>query len=150
MLLLAKCLYLIAGSCAVYVALAPYFNRWHSSPSFFTLAYWVSAIFLFIAATLAPSKQSNALALIGSAFLTTRLAYGLTRFVECKLGLIHHCMSTVTFPPAEFDRVNKIMKTFIPVTLLISSLASLAISALRLRNRSDSPPITESSGLDAD
>jgi hypothetical protein len=87
--------------------------------------------------------------LIGSAFLTTRLAYALTRVVACKLGLVHPSMHAVTFPPTGFDRVNQLMKIPVAITLLISSFASLVISAvstIRMRNRTDSLPLSKSSG----
>src|SRR5258706_11218125 len=72
----------------VYVALAPYFSSWHGSPSLFTLAYWICACLLFIATALPLSENSATLALIGSAVLSIRLAFRLTRTVACKLGVI--------------------------------------------------------------
>jgi hypothetical protein len=149
MLALSRFFYLIAGSCAVYVALAPFFSSWHGSPSLFTLGYWICACLLFVAATLPMSKNSATLALIGSAFLSIRLAFKLTRTVACKLGLIHASPHSVAFPPAAFDRVHHALKMPVAITLLISSLASLVISAVimgRLRERTDSLPLSESSG----
>jgi hypothetical protein len=133
MLALSRFFYLIAGSCAVYVALAPFFSSWHGSPSLFTLAYWICAIFLFIAATLTPSKYSATLAFIGSAYLTMRLGFRLTRCVARKLGFIHASAHAVAFPPTAFDRVHHTLKMPIAITLLISSLASLVISLLIMR-----------------
>lgn len=148
MLALSRFFYLIAGSCALYVSLAPYFSSWHGSPSLFSLAYWVCAILLLIAATLPPSKNSIALGLIGGMFLSTRFAYVLTRVAACKLGLIHASRHAVTFPGTAFDRVNHIMKIPVAVTLLISSLGSAVISAIiitrGLRDGRTSSPITES------
>jgi hypothetical protein len=149
MLALSRFFYLIAGTCALYVSLAPFFSSWHGSPSLFTLAYWVCAILLLTAATLKPNKNSAALAFIGSAYLSMRLAFRLTRCVARKLGLIHASAHAVAFPPSGFDRVHHALKMPIAITLLIFSLASLVISAVimwRLRERTDSLPLSESSG----
>jgi uncharacterized membrane protein len=132
MLALSRFFYVVAGSCALYVSLAPFFSSWHGSPSFFSLAYWICAILLFAAAILPPSKNSATLALISSAFLSTRLGFRLTRSVACKLGLIHASAHSVAFPPTAFDRVNHIMKMPVAITLLISALASLVISVVVL------------------
>jgi hypothetical protein len=93
--------------------------------------YWICAG-LLIAATVTPSKHSAAVAFIGSAYLTVRLGFTLTRCVARKLGLIHASAHSVAFPPTGFDRVNHILKVPIAITLLISSLASLVISAVIL------------------
>lgn len=144
MLALSRFFYLIAGSCAIYVALAPFFSSWHGSPSLFSVAFWICGVFLLIAATVRPSKKSATVALIGSTFLSMRLSLRLIGCVARKLGLIHASTHAVAFPPTAFDRVNHILKMPIAITLLISSLASLVLSALRLRNRSGSPPLNES------
>jgi hypothetical protein len=126
---LSRFVYLIVGSCALYISLAPYFSRWHGSPSFVTLGYWVCATLLLIAATL-PRKYSNALGLIGSAFATTLLTYGIARFEDN--GQLGACQ------PKTFDRINGIVSKPVLFLFLFSSLASLVISALitvRLRNR---------------
>jgi hypothetical protein len=130
MLALSRFFYTIAGTCAVYVALAPFFSSWHGSPSLSTLAYWICACLLFIAATLPPSKNSATLAMISSAYLTMRLGFRLTRCVARKLGLIHASAHSVAFPPTAFDRVNHILKMPVAITLLIASLASLVISGV--------------------
>ena len=146
MFALSRFSYTIAGTCALYVALAPFFSSWHGSPSLFTLAYWMCAIFLFIAATLQPSKNSATLAFIGSAYLTMWLGFRLTRCVARKLGLIHASAHSVAFPPTAFDRVNHLLKMPIAITLLIASLGSLVLSVVimwRSRNRMGSPAITE-------
>jgi hypothetical protein len=133
MLALWRFFYLIAGSCACYVALAPYFSSWHGSPSFFTLTYWICGVLLLIAATLKPSTNSASLAFIGSAYLSVRLTIRLTRCVARKLGLIHASAHSVTFPPTGFDRVHHLLKMPVAITLLIASLASLVISVLIMR-----------------
>jgi len=140
MLALSRFVYLIVGSCALYISLAPYFGRWHGSPSFVTLGYWVCAVLLLIAATL-PRKYSNALGLIGSGFATTLLTYGIARFEDNgRLG---------AYQPNTFDRINGTVSKPVMLLFLFSSLASLVISALitvRLRNRPGSASFTESSG----
>jgi hypothetical protein len=133
MLALSRFFYTIAGTCALYVSLAPFFSSWHGSPSLFTLAYWMCATFLFIAATLPPNRNSATFAFISSAYLSMRLGFRLTRCVARKLGLIHASAHSVAFPPTAFDRVNHVLKMPIAITLLISSLASLVISLLIMR-----------------
>src|SRR5260221_8613115 len=133
MLALSRFFYAIAGTCALYVALAPYFSSWHGSPSLFTLAYWICACLLFIAAALPLSENSATLALIGSAVLSIRLAFRLTRTVACRLGVIHASPHSVAFPPTAFDRVHHTLKMPVAITLLISSLASFVISAVIIR-----------------
>jgi hypothetical protein len=133
MVTLSRFFYTIAGTCALYVALAPYFSSWHGSPSLLTLAYWMCAIFLFIATTLPPSKNSATLAFLSSAYLSMRLGFRLTRCVARKLGLIHPSAHSVAFPPTGFDRAHHVLKMPIAITLLISSLASLVISAVIMR-----------------
>ncbi|MCU1242677.1 MAG: hypothetical protein JWO71_3403 [Candidatus Acidoferrum typicum] len=149
MLALSRFFYVVAGSCALYVSLAPFFSSWRGSPSLFSLAYWICAVLLLIAATLRPSENSATLGVMGSSFLTMRLGFRLTRSVACKLGLIHASARAIGFPPKGFDRVNHIMKMPVAITLLISSFASLLISAVilwRLRNHTSSPRLAESSG----
>jgi hypothetical protein len=133
MLALSRFFYVVAGSCALYVSVAPYFSSWHGSPSLFTLAYWICAILLLIAATLPPSKHSVTLGLISSAYLSMRLSFRLTRCVARKLGLIHASAHAVAFPPTAFDRVHHTLKMPIAITLLIASLASLVISVVIMR-----------------
>jgi hypothetical protein len=133
MFALSRFFYVVAGSCALYVSVAPYFSSWHGSPSLFTLAYWICAILLLIAATLPPSKHSVTLGLISSAYLSMRLSFRLTRCVARKLGLIHASAHAVAFPPTAFDRVHHTLKMPIAITLLIASLASLVISVVIMR-----------------
>jgi hypothetical protein len=133
MFALSRFFYVVAGTCALYVSLAPYFSSWHGSPSLFSLAYWICAILLLIAAILPPGKHSATLALISSAFLSTRLGFRLTRSVACKLGLIHASAHAVAFPPTAFDRVHHTLKMPIAIMLLIASLASLVISVVIMR-----------------
>src|SRR5260370_40847281 len=106
MLALARFFYLIAGSCALYVSLAPYFSSWHGSPSLFSLAYWICAILLLIAAILPPGKHSATLALISSAFLSTRLGFGLMGPVPSNLGLSNAPPHAVASRPPAFSLVH--------------------------------------------
>jgi hypothetical protein len=87
----------------------------------------------FVAAILPLNNNSATLALIGSAFLSIRLAFRLTRTVACKLGLIHASPHSVAFPPTAFDRVHHTLKMPVAIALLISSLASFVISAVIMR-----------------
>jgi hypothetical protein len=138
MLVLSRLLYLIVGSGALYISLAPYFTRWHGSPSFLTLGYWVCAVFLLIAAILPLGKHSNVLGLFGSAFLTTLLACGIARLAAFRLHRINGKGQLGAYPSNPFDRVNQIASKPILILFLISSLASLVISVLntwRLQNR---------------
>jgi hypothetical protein len=124
MFALSRFVYLIVGSCALYISVAAYFSRWHGSPSFVTLGYWLCAVFLLLAATL-PTKDGNGLGLIGSAFVTALLSYGIARF-EGK-GQV------AAYQPNPFDRVNQMVSKPILLILLISSVASLVISTVITR-----------------
>ena len=99
-------------------------TRWLGSASFVTLGYWFWAVFLLLAATL-PTKDGNGLGLIGSAFVTALLSYGIARF-ESK-GQLR------AYQPNPFGRVNQMVSKPILLMLLISSVASLVISGLIAR-----------------
>jgi hypothetical protein len=124
MFALSRFVYLIVGSCALYISVAAYFSRWHGSPSFVTLGYWLCAVFLLLAVIL-PTKYGNGLGLMGSAFVTALLSYGIARF-EGK-GQVGAYQSN------PFDRVNQMVSKPILLMVLVSSLASLVVSAVITR-----------------
>jgi hypothetical protein len=69
---------------------------------------------------------------------TVLLCYETVRLVELKLGHLHGVGRGVEFQPTMFDRVSRIVNKPILLLFLLSSVASLLISALitlRLRNR---------------
>jgi hypothetical protein len=145
-LALSRCFYAVAGSCALYISIAAYFSRWHGSPSLVTLGYWLCAVFLLLAAIL-PTKYGNGLGLMGSAFVTALLACGIARLMAFRSDYINGTGRLGAYQPNPFDRVNQMVSKPISILFLISSLASLLISVLlmfRLRNRTGSPPLTES------
>jgi hypothetical protein len=119
-------IYLVAGLCSLYLSVAPLLSRWHGPVSFFTLGFWIGAGLLLIAAIIPPGEGSNIgtrLALIGSMMTTALLFFGTASFVAFKLGYIHGKVQG-------FDYSKPVL-----ITLLISSLAALLISALTMRSR---------------
>ncbi len=128
------------------------------------VALWIGTALLLLAALL-PTKYSNidlairdtyrvvstptVLALLGSTATTALLFYGVARFVAFRLGYVHGMFRVAAYHPNAFDRVNQILTKPILLLFLISSVASLLISALitfRLRNRMGSSPRTKSTG----
>ena len=81
-------------------------------------------------AVLPSTRTTNVTALIGSTLTTVLLVYGIARFVAFRLGYIHGKGQLGMYQPNAFDRVNQIMSLPILLILVISSLASLFISAL--------------------
>ena len=68
---------------------------------------------------------------------TILLCYEIVRLVELKLGLLRGVARGVEFQPTMFDRINQIVSKPVLLLFLLSSVASLLISALitlRLRN----------------
>jgi hypothetical protein len=138
--------YLIAALCGLYLSVAPLVSRWHGPVSFFTVCCWIGAVFLLLAATIPPGKANNILitrlAMFGSTLTTVVLLYGIARFLAFRLGYIHGKEQLGVYQPNALDRLNAIVSRPILFLFLISSLASLVISAvitLHLRNRSGSP-----------
>jgi len=87
-------------------------------------------VLLLTAAVLPSTRTTNVTALIGSTLTTVLLVYGIARFVAFRLGYIHGKGQLGMYQPNAFDRVNQIMSLPILLILVISSLASLFISAL--------------------
>jgi hypothetical protein len=142
-------IYLVAGLCGLYLSVAAFLTSIHSPITFFMTARWIGTVLLLIAAVLPPTRTTNIIALVGSTITTVLLVYLQVRLVQLKLGLLHGTGRVVAFQPTMFDRVNRIVTKPILLLFLISSLASLVISALitlRLRNRNGSSPLTESAG----
>ena len=160
----AKFVYLVAALCGLYGSVAPFLSNTHSPITFFRVALWIGTALLLLAALL-PTKYSNidlairdtyrvvstptVLALLGSTATTALLFYGVARFVAFRLGYVHGMFRVAAYHPNAFDRVNQILTKPILLLFLISSVASLLVSAVitfRLRNRTASPPLTEGSG----
>jgi hypothetical protein len=115
---------------------------------------WIGTVLLVVAAIF-PSESnlrfaitprrfvngSTVFGIFGSTVTTALLLYGITRFVAFRLGYIHGNIRIGTYQPNAFDRVDEIVSKPILLLLLVSSVASLLISALiMLRNRSSSAP----------
>lgn len=146
LLISPRFVYLVAGLCSLYLSVAPLVSRWHGPISFFTLCFWIGAAFLLLAATIPPGELNDIvitrLALFGSTVTTVLLLYGIARPLAFRLGYVHGKGQLGVYQPNAFDRVNQIVSRPIWFLFLISSLASLVISAvitLRLRNRNGSP-----------
>ncbi len=138
--------YLIAGLCSFYMALVPLLSGGHASTLF--IGFWIGAALLLMAAIFPRSSKysidstirdsyrvvspANVFALFGSTVTTVLLLYGITRFVAFRLGYTHGKVQIGAYQPNAFDRVNQMLTTPVLVTLLISSVASLLISALIL------------------
>jgi len=127
---------------------------------------WVGTVLLLIAVVLPSRNKYSSLdltirdsyrvvgtaavfAFLGSTLTTVLLLYGVARFVAFRLGYVHGMFRVAAYHPNAFDRVNQIVTKPIWFLFLISSVASLLVSALitfRLRNRMGSSPLTEGSG----
>jgi hypothetical protein len=100
---------------------------------------WIGTVLLLIAAILPSTRTTNVTALVGSTVTAILLTYGITRFVAFRLGYIHGKAQLGMYQPNVFDRLNAIVSRPILILFLISSLASLVISAVimwRLRTQS--------------
>jgi membrane-anchored protein YejM (alkaline phosphatase superfamily) len=92
---------------------------------------WIGTALLLIAAILPSTRTTNIVALVGSTVSTILLLYEIARFVAFRLGYIHGTGQLVAYhQPNTFDHVNQIVGKPMLLVLLISSLASLLISAL--------------------
>jgi hypothetical protein len=142
--------YLIAALCSLYLSVAPFLSSFHSPITFSRIALWIGTVLLLIAAVSPSNRKSNMTALVGSTVTALLLVYGISRFVAFRLGYVHARVQVVqlgAIRPNTFDRVNQIVTKPLLLLFLISSLASLLISALitlRLRNQTGSSPFTES------
>src|SRR6266404_9010280 len=134
--------YLIAGLCSLYLALVPFLSGGHG-PTLF-IVFWIGAGLLLMAAIFPSGKYSyidltikdsyrvvspaNAFALLGSILITSLLFYQMARFGALRFAFARHVAGP--YQPTTFDRLSQIITKPVLVTLLISSLASLVISAL--------------------
>jgi hypothetical protein len=138
--------YLIAALCSLYLSVAPFLGSFHSPITFFRIALWIGTALLLIAAVSPSNRKSHMTALVGSTVTVLLLVYGISRFVAFRLGYVHGRGQLGVYRPNTFDRVNQIVTKPLLLLFLISSLASLLVSALitlRLR-RTGSSPFTES------
>ncbi len=123
-------MYLVAGLCSLYLSVAPFFTSIHGPITGFRVVLCTGTVLLLTAAVLPSTRTTNVTALIGSTLTTVLLVYGIARFVAFRLGYIHGKGQLGMYQPNAFDRVNQIMSLPILLILVISSLASLFISAL--------------------
>jgi len=147
LLISPRFVYLIAALCSLYLSVAPFLSSFHSPITFSRIALWIGTVLLLIAAVSPSNRKSNLTALVGSTVTALLLVYGVSRFVAFRLGYVHARVQLGAFRPNTFDRVNQIVTKPLLLLFLISSLASLLISALvtlRLRNQTGSSPFTES------
>lgn len=149
LLISPRFVYLIAALCSLYLSVAQFLSSFHSPITFSRIALWIGTILLLIAAVSPSNRKSNMTALVGSTVTALLLVYGISRFVAFRLGYVHARVQVQlgAFRPNTFDRANQIVTKPLLLLLLISSLASLLISALitlRLRNQTGSSPFTES------
>jgi hypothetical protein len=129
--------YLIAGLCGLYLSAAPFFTSFHGPITFFMAARWIGTALLLMAAALPSTRRTTVVALVGSTVTTILLCYEIVRLVALKLGHLHGQARLFAYQPTMFDRVNRIVSKPVLFLFLISSLASLLISALltlRVRN----------------
>jgi len=149
--------YLIAGLCSLYLALVPLLSGGHGSNWF--SVFWIGAGLLLMAAIFPSGKYSyidltirdsygavspaNIFAFVGSTLITALLFYQIARFGALRFTFAR--LVAAPYQPTTFDRVSQIVTKPVLITLLVSSVASLLISALltfRLRNRTGSSPLT--------
>src|SRR5258708_31381578 len=145
----AKFVYLVAALCGLYGSVAPFLTSTHSPITLFRVGFWIGTMLLLVATVFPSTLRTNIVALVGSTCTTALLFYGLARFVAFRLGYVHGMFRVAAYHPNAFDRVNQILTKPILLLFLISSVASLLISALitfRLRNRMGSSPRTKSTG----
>jgi hypothetical protein len=134
--------------------MARFFSGIRGPITWFTVGLWIGTALLLIAVTFPTNSNirfaithcfvtgSTAFAFFGSAVTTALLCYEAVRLVELKLGLLHGRGRVVVYQPNAFDRMNRVMSKPILLLLLVSSVASLLISAtIMFRNRSASPSV---------
>lgn len=149
LLISPRFVYLIAALCGLYGSIAPVLSSTHNPITFFRVGFWIGTMLLLVATVFPSTLRTNIVALIGSTCTTALLFYGVARFVAFRLGYVHGMIRIAAYHPNAFDRVNQIVTKPILFLFLISSVASLLISALltfRLRNQTGSSPRTESTG----
>jgi hypothetical protein len=156
LLIFPRLVYLIACVSSLYLALVPFLSGGHGSNLF--SVFWIGAGLLLMAAIFPGGKYSyidltirdsyrvvspaNMFALVGSTLITALFFYQIARFGALRFAFVR--LVAAPYQPTTFYRVSQIIMKPVLITLLISSLASLVISAvitLRMRNRTDSPPL---------
>ena len=130
LLISPRFVYLIAALCSLYLSVAPFLSSFHSPITFSRIALWIGTVLLLIAAVSPSNRKSNMTALVGSTVTALLLVYGISRFVAFRLGCVHAKGQLGAYRPNTFDRVNQIVTKPLLLLFLISSLASLLISAL--------------------
>ncbi len=154
LLISPRFVYLIASLCGLYGSAMPFLSSTHSPVSFFRVCVGVGTVLLLIAAVF-PSRNkpssvdltirdsyrvisaSAVFALLGSTVTTVLLLYGVARFVAFRLGYVRGTLRLGAYHPNAFDRVNQMLTKPILLLFLLSSVASLVISALITRRSQD-------------
>jgi|SRR5215469_6114386 len=127
-------IYLVAGVCSLYFAVAPLLSRFHGEESWRGIVFWLGAVSLVGAAIIRQGRRRNLLATSGSAIVLVFTTYGFARLVAFRLGLIHAGKGRLfAFQPNWFDRLRPLLDSPVLVLLLISSLAAFWASAKESR-----------------
>jgi hypothetical protein len=125
----ARFVYLIAGLCSLYIALVPLLNGGRGSTLF--IGFWIGAALLLFAAII-PGERRNVvlslLALAGSTLITAILIYDIARFGTLRFTFTRLVVGP--YQPTTFDRVSQVLTRPVLIALVISSVASLLMSAL--------------------
>ena len=127
----ARFVYLIAGLCSLYMALVPLLSGGHGSTLF--IGFRIGAV-LLLSAAIIPGERCNivlnVVALGGSTLITAILLYDIARFGALRFGFLRGSVRIVVDQPNAFDRVRQILTMPVLIILVISSVASLLMSAL--------------------
>ena len=148
---ISRFIYLIAGLCSLYMALWPLLSGGHG-PTLF-IGFWIGAALLLIAAIFPRSSKysydlairdsyrvvspANIFALLGSIVITALLLYQVAKFGALRFGFVRLLLAP--YQPTTFDRVSQVLTKPVLNVLVISSVASLLISALISVNMHNSP-----------
>jgi hypothetical protein len=124
----ARFAYLIAGLSSLYMALVPLLSGGHGSTLF--IGFWIGAALLLFATIIPSGERRNVvlsvLALGGSTLITAILFYDIARFGKLRFGRLVGGQ----YQPTTFDRVSQVLTKPVLIVLVISSVASLLMSAL--------------------
>ena len=125
----ARFVYLIAGLCSLYMALVPFLSGGRGSTLF--IGFWIAAALLLFAAIIPSGERRNVvlsvLALGGSTLITAILFYDIARFGTLRFSFTR--LIGVPYQPTTFDRVSQVLTKPVLIVLVISSVASLLMSA---------------------
>jgi hypothetical protein len=126
----ARFVYLIAGLCSLYIALVPLLSGGRGSTLF--IGFWIGAALLLFAAIIPLGERRNVvlsvLALGGSTLITAILFYDIASFGTLRFSFTR--LVGVPYQPTTFDRVSQVLTKPVLIVLVISSVASLLMSAL--------------------